>query len=435
MKRKQRKNLFLLIVLIFLVIVVSIIWILFYSSSENKLLDNLTQDNVEIVKEDGITYLIPVNGEDEEDNELFETAKEVVSEREIHDSVVYTKSMKINSDLSAYTFYQLDQEKLADENADDIKKVESLIRKESDGEFLNLESIVKDGRMGDLKRSVIKGVLEDKQADKEEFIDIVKGSLDGIYLVESSNEEKTDNWKVDIPMTSNNGEKYGTFLNVEDIGSLIVDEVYDKKEIENESKSISLTFDDGPDPEWTEKILDVLKEENVKATFYLLGERAAEYPEITKRIVDEGHEVGSHFMTHKSLVTLKDDEVENEFYDSMFNIYHATGEVPTSVRPPYGAINKKIADIIDYPIVEWSVDTNDWSARAPGQIVDTVKQYSSDGSIVLLHSIHETSYKSVRDIIKFLKSNNYNMITVEEMFGEDLRNKYQYFDEYDSRKF
>lgn len=185
----------------------------------------------------------------------------------------------------------------------------------------------------------------------------------------------------------------------------------------NKEKCVALTFDDGPG-RYTERLLNQLKEANVPATFYLLGQNAPIYPKTVQRMVREGHQLGNHTLSHKSLTTLSKTQVSHEVQDSAKKIKNVAGTAPDTMRPPYGARNKDVDSRIDVPLVLWDVDTLDWQHRDPKKTVKIAMNEVSDGSIILMHDIHESSVKAVPNLIKKLKKKGYKLVTVNELFAD-----------------
>src|SRR5216110_885910 len=158
---------------------------------------------------------------------------------------------------------------------------------------------------------------------------------------------------------------------------------------------IAITFDDGPDPRWTPKILDILKAANVKATFFLVGVNAERYPNLVRRIVNEGHEIGNHTYYHPNLALCWPEHIRVELNATQLLLETITGRATTLFRPPYAADSSptqlselttlKIAEDLNYLIVLESIDPQDWSKPGADVILQRVTQQRRDGSIILLH--------------------------------------------------
>lgn len=154
----------------------------------------------------------------------------------------------------------------------------------------------------------------------------------------------------------------------------------------------SITFDDGPTVPETDNILDILKEHSVLATFFLIGERVAQYPHIVRRIYTEGHHIGNHTYSHQSLLGLSNEAMEQEIVHTQQEIMHITSEEPKLFRAPYGEYDdrtKHLCEMHGLQIVLWDVDSKDWKSSSDN-IVHTVLDRAGKGSIILLHTIPQT---------------------------------------------
>ena len=187
------------------------------------------------------------------------------------------------------------------------------------------------------------------------------------------------------------------------------------KVIDKENKLIALTFDDGPNYN-TNKVLEVLKEYNVSATFFVLGSKIKDNEYILKRIKDEGHEIGNHTYNHKILTRLKENNIIEEIESTSNLIYEVTGTYPKLLRPSYGIVNKKVRKLSSYPIIIWDIDTLDWKYHNSNRIAKRVLNKVSDGDIVLMHDIYSSTANALKIIIKELKNRGYTFVTVSELF-------------------
>lgn len=184
---------------------------------------------------------------------------------------------------------------------------------------------------------------------------------------------------------------------------------------------LALTFDDGPHPANTPRLLDLLKQRNVKATFYVVGTNAKRYPEIMRRIVAEGHEIGNHTVTHPNLSKMSADGVRNELRVCHDAIVSATGVAPRTMRPPYGAITSAqkswIKKEFGYSTILWSVDPEDW--KKPGSSVVTSRLVSGagPGGILLVHDIHSPTIDAMPSTIDQLLAKGYQFVTVTQLLA------------------
>lgn len=180
-------------------------------------------------------------------------------------------------------------------------------------------------------------------------------------------------------------------------------------------KKVALTFDDGPDPEVTTRVLEILNKYDAKATFYMLGSRVEYYPEIAKKVQEAGHELGNHSWTHADLTKASNEKVFNEIDRTSQIIEEVTGVKPYSFRPPYGAFNDTVKQQTDLPIVLWDVDTLDWKHRNPQQLLTYAKSQVKNNSVILMHDIHHSTADGLDGLMAYLKEEGYTFVTVSEI--------------------
>lgn len=181
------------------------------------------------------------------------------------------------------------------------------------------------------------------------------------------------------------------------------------------SKLVALTFDDGPSAATTPRLLDILKQKGVKVTFFVLGNMAQRSPDILRREVAEGHEVGSHTPYHNQLTKLNFSQVRAEAIEMDRIFTDILGTVPPFTRPPYGSFNQTVKDALAQPLVLWSVDPLDWKYRNAATVRSNVVSATRDGSIILMHDIHATTVDAVAGIIDDLRAQGYEFLTVSEL--------------------
>ena len=182
-------------------------------------------------------------------------------------------------------------------------------------------------------------------------------------------------------------------------------------------KSIAISFDDGPGATTTPQLLQILKEKNVHATFFVLGENTAQHPEIVKQTAEAGHEIGNHTYDHQDLAVLSAQSITEEVAKTDTEIKKATGKTPTFVRPPYGSITSVGASVIQRPIIEWSVDSEDWKTRNPDLILQKIQATVYDGAIILFHDIYPETIRAVPQVIDYLQEQGYRITTVGDLLG------------------
>lgn len=189
-------------------------------------------------------------------------------------------------------------------------------------------------------------------------------------------------------------------------------------------KYIALTFDDGPHPKLTKEILEILDENEVKATFFPIGKNVEENPDIVKEIISRGHEVGNHTYSHANVSKLSTNALKEEI-EKTESILRSLGADPTLFRPPGGAYSKSSLDTVNelgykYILWSWRLDTRDWSSPPVEQVINTVKSNVSDGSIILFHDYvakNSPTPESLRVLIPHLKELGYRFVTVSELIS------------------
>lgn len=188
-------------------------------------------------------------------------------------------------------------------------------------------------------------------------------------------------------------------------------------------KQIALTFDDGPHPELTPKLLDYLKERGIKATFFVIGKNAAAHPEIIKRMVDEGHEVGNHSWSHPALNKLSAAGVSSELDKTSEAVASACGAKPHVMRPPYGAtnaaLNRKFDEEFGMKAILWDVDPLDWKYRNSARVTSQILENAKPGSIILSHDIHATTVAAMPATLDGLLQKGFTFVTVSELISLD----------------
>lgn len=190
-------------------------------------------------------------------------------------------------------------------------------------------------------------------------------------------------------------------------------------------KLIAITYDDGPGP-YTQRLLDGLKARGVKATFFMLGQRAQSYPSTVARVYQEGHQVANHSYSHPELTSLSGSGIKNEIQTTNSFLDKGCGKGTSYlVRPPYGSMNHYTAQLVGAPLILWSVDPQDWLYRNAETVKNRIVSASFDGAIVLVHDIHSTTVDGSLAAIDWLKAQGYEFVTVNELFrrrGRSLAN-------------
>ena len=184
---------------------------------------------------------------------------------------------------------------------------------------------------------------------------------------------------------------------------------------------IAMTFDDGPSPETTPRLLDILKQRNIKVTFFMIGQNAERNPDLVRRILAEGHEIGNHSWTHPQLSKLSDDRVTQEITKTQEAIKNASGFTPTTLRPPYGAITPRqrawIESQFGLNIILWSVDPFDWKRPGPSVITQRILSGARPGAIILSHDIHKQTVDAMPATLDALLAKGFKFVTVSQLLA------------------
>jgi peptidoglycan-N-acetylglucosamine deacetylase len=188
-----------------------------------------------------------------------------------------------------------------------------------------------------------------------------------------------------------------------------------------EGPYIAMTFDDGPSPETTPRLLDMLKQRNIKVTFFLIGQNAERNPDIVRRMLAEGHEIGNHSWTHPQLSKLSDDRVTQEITKTQDTIKNESGFTPTTLRPPYGAITARqrawIENQFGLNIILWSVDPFDWKRPGPSVITQRILSGARPGAIILSHDIHKQTVDAMPATLDALLAKGYKFVTISQLLA------------------
>ncbi len=184
---------------------------------------------------------------------------------------------------------------------------------------------------------------------------------------------------------------------------------------EQEEKKIAITFDDGPSPIYTVKLLDGLKERDVKATFFVLGMNAEKYPEIIERMQEEGHLIGNHTYSHIQLRSGNRQKFRDELIKTNEIISGITGKEVQYVRPPYGTWDKELEEELNMFPVLWNVDPNDWCTSSTDCVIRNITEKAKENSIILLHDCYQSSVDGALASIDILQERGFEFVTVEEL--------------------
>ena len=184
---------------------------------------------------------------------------------------------------------------------------------------------------------------------------------------------------------------------------------------EPETRKIALTFDDGPHPVYTEEMLKVLEQEQVPATFFLLGENAEQYGEQVRMIAEQGHLIGNHTWRHVQVTSLPKEEAEEEILAVSSLVEELTGNGTSYVRPPVGIWDPELEEELDMIPVLWTIDTLDWTTQNVDWIVEKTVQDAGENDIILMHDSYESTVQAAERIIRRLKAEGFEFVTVDQV--------------------
>lgn len=183
---------------------------------------------------------------------------------------------------------------------------------------------------------------------------------------------------------------------------------------------IALSFDDGPDSKVTPKLLDLLKQYNQRATFCVVGNRVESRSSVVKRAVEEGHEIGNHTWSHADTNKLDIAGIKEEITKTNDIVRQVSGFEIHYIRPTYGNVNENLKQVsreLGMPMVNWTIDSEDWKSKDPEQIYQRIMSEAKDGRVILCHDIYETTYQAMERVIPDLIAQGYQIVTIGELFS------------------
>ena len=187
--------------------------------------------------------------------------------------------------------------------------------------------------------------------------------------------------------------------------------VYDPSQ---HKKMVALTFDDGPG-QYTMQLLECLEENDARATFFMQGINAQQYPDEIRKMQEIGCELGNHSYDHPQLTSLSGDQIKEQFEKTSSIVEDACGSRPTVARTPYGAQDETVLSYVGFPCFMWNIDTLDWKTMDADSTYKTTMDSVTDGDIVLMHDIHQPSVEAALRIIPDLVEQGYKLVTVSEL--------------------
>ena len=188
--------------------------------------------------------------------------------------------------------------------------------------------------------------------------------------------------------------------------------------IDSTKPLVALTFDDGPDQQIDQIIMDELEKVNGRATFFVVGQRVQRYSADVKSMAERGHEIGNHSWDHDIRLSRKGESyISSEFSKTDDAVRAVTGSETALIRLPGGTISDDVKKAVKKPLIYWTVDTDDWKSRNAQSVVDIVMNQVKDGDIILMHSLYLSTAEACRTIIPELSARGYQLVTVSEMIA------------------
>lgn len=188
----------------------------------------------------------------------------------------------------------------------------------------------------------------------------------------------------------------------------------------HELKEVALTIDDGPHTPTGDQLLDILKQKHVRATFFVVGIKMKERPDLVQRMVAEGHEVANHTLDHFRLPTLKPAQMRREINDNDINFYRITGRHMDLLRPPgvnYNDTVLRVTKELGYQLITTTATAKDFDDVTPDFIIKRILSRTENGSIILLHDDRPSTVVALPRILDALKQEGYRFVTVSEMLA------------------
>ena len=186
-------------------------------------------------------------------------------------------------------------------------------------------------------------------------------------------------------------------------------------------KYIAITFDDGPHPKNTPRLLNILRARNIKATFYMVGSNVDLYPQVVRRVVAEGHEIGNHSYSHRLFSKMGDSEIRQELSRTRDAVQRAAGVQPLTLRPPFGGMLTRQREWVNaefgYPIILWSIDPLDWKRPGPSVVCSRIVSATTPGSIILAHDLHSQTVDAMPATLDGLLQRGFKFVTVSQLLA------------------
>lgn len=365
---------------------------------DDKIISNVYDEEDKETEEKRIYAIhIPEVKHEESNQAIQKFVDQVKSEKAAVTHIDYESSQAFSQYksyvITATTYGSIDEEL----NPIEKIKTETMILNFDQDQIIELEDCLRGKAIAKLAK---------KNNCKESDIQLVKISEKGLTVDILGN---TSEYPYDETSFVMNNKNIPTLLTGEKIQ-------VEKREIDPNKPMIAFTFDDGPCPGNTERILAALEKVGGRATFFQLGSLMKAYPDTVKAVIESGSEVASHSSDHDWLTQKSIKDVLADLDSVNDTLFSLTGHDIKLMRPPYGAYNKEIKEAITERVVMWDVDTRDWESRNTQTIIEVTKQYTYDGAIVLFHDIHSSTIPAVEELITYYDGLGYQFVTVSELY-------------------
>lgn len=249
-------------------------------------------------------------------------------------------------------------------------------------------------------------VLNNKETDKK-----IDETITGTIENDTTTEQETETQETQ-PVSETDTSQETTSP---DVPQGMLQQNMKLENIDSTKPMVALTFDDGPCPENTNRILDELKQYNAHATFFVVGYNVDGNEDVIQRAAQDGNEIGNHTANHGKLRGIAPEDIPSLVTDLSDRIKGLTNQQYVPLRPPYGAIDDAVLAEIQDPVVLWSIDTLDWKTKNPEKTIENVQNTVFDGSIILMHDLYAESADAAIQLISWLNEQGYQMVTVSEM--------------------
>ena len=198
--------------------------------------------------------------------------------------------------------------------------------------------------------------------------------------------------------------------------------------VDTDKKQVSISFDAAWGDEQTHTLLDILKEHNVKSTFFLVGDWVDKYPDDVKDIYDAGHDIGNHSDTHPHMTEMSTEEQKNQIKACNEKIKEITGKEPKLFRAPYGDYNNTVVQSVkslDMYCVQWDIDSLDWKDPSPSEMVDRIVPNLQNGSIILMHNGAKNTPDALPMIIEAVREAGYEFVPLSKLVCNNCKVNYK----------